>query len=167
MSSDEILMEAGIMRASALITTLPEDADNLFIVLTARYLNPTLNIISRASDEGSDTKLKIAGADNVIMPDKIGGAHMATLVISPDVVEMLSLMTLRNTAEFRVTEVPATRSVSLRELDLWKTCGCTLLGIKNHNSYTLNPPPDYHINQNERLIVMGSEEQIQKAREMV
>ncbi|MFN6040186.1 MAG: potassium channel family protein, partial [Bacteroidota bacterium] len=77
-TSDEVLIRAGILRAKALITTLPNDADNLFICLTARNLNPQLTIISRASEDSSDAKLRIAGANNVIMPDKIGGAHMAS-----------------------------------------------------------------------------------------
>lgn len=127
-TKDETLKQAGIERARAVICTMPVDADNLFAVITARQINPAITIISRASQDSSVSKLKFGGANNVIMPDKIGGAHMATLVMSPDVVELLSLMTSRNTAEFRVTEIAATRSVSLRELDLWKTCGCTLLG---------------------------------------
>ena len=86
---DEILLRAGILKAKALITTLPMDADNLFIVLTARTLNPKLTIISRASEDNSDKKLKLAGADNVIMPDKLGGAHMASLVMKPDVMEFV------------------------------------------------------------------------------
>lgn len=71
-TQDEVLLHAGVKRASALITTLPNDADNLFIVLSARNLNADLTIISRASDDNSDVKLKIAGANNVIMPDKVG-----------------------------------------------------------------------------------------------
>ena len=86
---DEVLLKAGILRAKALVTTLPVDADNLFIVLTARNLNPNLTIISRASEDNSDTKLKIAGANNVIMPDKVGGAHMASLIMKPDVIEFI------------------------------------------------------------------------------
>ena len=72
---DKTLERAGISRARALITTLPKDADNMFVVLTAREMNPNLLIITRASEENSDKKLRRAGADNVIMPDKIGGAH--------------------------------------------------------------------------------------------
>src|ERR1043165_9704414 len=71
---DETLLEAGIMKAKALVTTLPADADNLFVVLSACELNPKLKIISRASHDSSVRKLKTAGAGKVIMPDKIGGA---------------------------------------------------------------------------------------------
>jgi voltage-gated potassium channel len=164
---DEVLKEAGIERARAIIATMPVDADNLFMVLTARQLNPNIVIISRASQDSSVNKLRVAGANNVIMPDKIGGAHMATMVLIPDVAELLSLMGTRNTTEFKVEEITANNSSSLGELDLWKKCGCTLLGIKNKNNYTLNPQPDYFINEGERLIIMGSEYQIRKAKELV
>jgi len=166
-TKDEILKEAGIDRARAIICTMPIDADNLFAVITARQLNPSITIISRASQDSSVVKLKAGGASNVIMPDKIGGAHMASLVMIPDVVEILSLMTTRNTPEFRVAEIVSSRSVSLGELDLWKNCGCTLLGIKSKTSYTLNPTPDHFINSGERLIVMGNEEQIRQASKIV
>ena len=88
-TTDEILKRAGIERASNLITALPSDADNLFVVLTARQLNKNCKIISRATNESSYDKLKIAGADNVIMPDTVGGAHMASLIVNPDVMEFL------------------------------------------------------------------------------
>jgi voltage-gated potassium channel len=83
-TKDEMLLEAGIKNARALITTLPIDADNLFVVLSAKQLNAAITIISRASQDSSVNKLKIAGANNVIMPDKIGGTHMATLVLQGD-----------------------------------------------------------------------------------
>ncbi len=167
-TKDEVLLEAGIKNARALIITLPVDADNLFVVLTAKQLNPTLTVISRASQDSSVNKLKIAGATNVIMPDKIGGAHMATLVMLPDVVEMLSLMSIRNNSEFRVAELKAQKSISLGELDLWKKTNCTILGIKNENKhYSINPPASYFLNAGERLIVMGSDEQIAAAENIV
>jgi voltage-gated potassium channel len=166
-TKDEILKEAGIERARAIICTMPVDADNLFTVITSRQLNPGITIISRASQDSSVIKLKVSGATNVLMPDKIGGAHMASLVMIPDVVEMLSLMSTSNTKEFKVDEIVATRSVSLGEIDLWKNCGCTLLGIKDHNSYILNPSLSYCINKDERLIVMGSQKQIEKARKII
>lgn len=166
-TKDETLKDAGIGRARAIICTMPIDADNLFAVITARQLNPGITIISRASQDSSVLKLKVGGANNVIMPDKIGGAHMATLVMIPDVVEILSLMTTRNTPEFRVAEILTTRVISLGELDLWKNCGCTLLGIKSVTGYILNPPTDHFVNPNERLIVMGNEEQIRLASKMV
>jgi voltage-gated potassium channel len=81
-TEDHILELAGIKHAKGLIAALPDDAANVFIVLTARELNPTMKIISRASSDASESKLKRAGANNVIMPDRIGGTHMAALITS-------------------------------------------------------------------------------------
>jgi len=164
---DDTLLEAGLKNARALLSTLPNDADNLFVVLTARQQNPSVTIISRASQDTSVSKLKIAGANNVIMPDKIGGAHMATLVMIPDVLELVSLMTTRNNEYFRIAEVAVKSNYILGDLDIWKKTGCTSLGIKNKSGYLLNPPPDYAINANESLIVMGSEEQIARLKSQV
>ena len=167
-TKDEVLLEAGIKNARALIITLPVDADNLFVVLTAKQLNPGIKIISRASQDTSVKKLKIAGADNVIMPDKIGGAHMATLVMLPDVVEMLSIMSTQSNELFRVAEVQASKHISLGELNLWSKTNCTILGIKTQgNQYIVNPNAGYQITPGDRLIVMGSDVEIENAKNLV
>lgn len=167
-TKDEVLIAAGIEHARALISTLPVDADNLFVVLTARQLNAGLAIISRASQDSSLNKLKIAGANNVIMPDKIGGAHMATLVMLPDVVEMLSILSTRNNTQFRVAELKVKKSISLFDLDLWKKTNCTILGVKDDlTGYTINPSSAYCIQPGQRLIVMGSDEQVENAQMLV
>lgn len=163
-TKDETLKEAGIDHARAIIATMPVDADNLFTVLTARQLNPNITIISRASHDSSVGKLKIAGANNVIMPDKIGGAQMATLVLNPDVQEMISIMASRNNEQFKMAELMATKNNSLANLNLWSSTGCTLLAIKNGNEYILNPGPAYVIHGGERVILMGSEDQIEEAK---
>ncbi|MDB5280099.1 MAG: potassium channel protein [Ferruginibacter sp.] len=166
-TKDEILIEAGINKARALITTLPVDADNLFVVLSAKQLNPSVTIISRASQDSSVNKLKIAGASNVIMPDKIGGAHMATLIMMPDVMELLSMMSTKNNTQFRVAELKATKNISLNELDLWKKTNCTILGIKEENNYTMNPSAAFQLHTGLSIIVMGSDEQIEQAKNMI
>jgi voltage-gated potassium channel len=166
-TKDEVLIEAGINKARALISTLPVDADNLFVVLSAKQLNPGISIISRASQDSSVSKLKIAGASNVIMPDKIGGAHMATLIMLPDVVELLSMMSTKNNTQFRVAELKATKNISLNELDLWKKTNCTILGIKKDNNYTMNPSAAFQLYAGLSIIVMGSDEQIEHAKEII
>lgn len=167
-TKDEVLEQAGIMQARAIITTLPIDPDNLFVVLTAKQLNAQVKVISRASSDSSVSKLKIAGARNVIMPDKLGGAHMATLVMLPDVAEMLSLMTTRNSSEFRVVEIKSQKDISLYELDLWRRTNCSILGVKeDKKNYTLNPPTAYVLKPGQRVIIMGSEAQIEDARKLL
>ena len=93
---DEILLQSGVMKASSLICTLPTDADNLFIVLTAKQLNPKIKIISKASEETSYSKLELAGADNgIVLPNKIGGDHMASLVVVPGILEFVDNLIYR------------------------------------------------------------------------
>ncbi len=166
--TDEALIDAGIKHAKAVIATLPVDADNLFLVLSARQLNPSIKIISRATVNSSVQKLKIAGANNVIMPDKIGGAHMATLVLQPDVIEILSIMSTTSNPSFRMVELPVGKSIRLADLDLWQKTRCTIIGLKKtNNHYSINPSPDYTLAIGDSIIIMGSESDIKQARERV
>lgn len=166
-TNDEILLEAGIANASSIITSLPVDANNLFVVLTARQLNKNITIISRASQDSSVGKLKIAGATNVIMPEKVGGAQMATLVMIPDIVEFVSQLTTKNNADFKLAELEVTREAILHDLNLWQQSGCTVMGIKTNNEYLFNPQPLQNLFAGQRLIVMGSAEQIDRAKKMI
>jgi voltage-gated potassium channel len=160
-TQDDVLIEAGIQNAHAIIFALPDDADNLFGVLTARELNKNVLIVSRASKDSSMKKLKIAGADNVLMPDKLGGVHMATLVLSPDVKEFIDLLSSRTSDEFMIKEITATRSFVMHKAECWEKTGATILGIKKFdNEYILNPQPALEVREGWRLIVMGSVNQI-------
>ncbi|MER3499572.1 MAG: hypothetical protein C4308_13560 [Chitinophagaceae bacterium] len=109
-----------------MITALPDDADNVFIVLSARSFNPQLRIISRASDSSTVQKLKKAGADNVIMPDRIGGTHMATLVSKPDVVQFIDFLSGEEGEPIHMESVSydhlpaAIRDKSLKEVMNWR-----------------------------------------------
>src|SRR5690606_7013023 len=115
---------AGIHKASCLITALPDDADNLFVVLSSRQLNGNLRIISRASLETSQRKLILAGADKTIMPDKIGGDHMASLVVLPDLIEFMDQLSVEgqntiNLEEIAIEDLPSDyRYKSIVDLDL-------------------------------------------------
>jgi len=173
-TQDEILLKAGILRAKALITTLPVDADNMFIVLTARHLNPKLNIISRASDDGSDTKIKIAGADNVIMPDRIGGAHMASLVMKPDVMEFIDYVTAQggdnnNLEEISFDNIPEhLRNKTLKDLEIRNRSGANIIGFKTASGeYIINPSADTQIIPKAKIFVLGTPDQIKKLKELL
>ena len=173
-TQDEILLSAGIEKASALITTLPVDADNLFIVLTARALNPKLTIISRASDDNSDKKLKIAGANNVIMPDKIGGAHMAALVMKPDVIEFIDYITGQGGVAINLEEITFDnllehlQNKTIRDLEIRNKSGANIIGFKTANGeYIINPSADTKIIHDAKLFVLGTSEQIQKLKELL
>lgn len=172
-TQDEVLLKAGIEKARALITTLPIDADNLFIVLSARALNPKLTIISRASDDNSDRKLKTAGADNVIMPDKIGGAHMASLVLQPDVIEFVDFITGQGGDHIKLEEItfdslPAQfKNKSIKELEIRNKSGANIIGFRTETGeYIVNPSPDTIMIANAKLFVLGTSEQISKLKDL-
>ena len=170
---DETLLRAGIKNASNLITALPSDANNLFVVLTASQLNKKCKVISRASNESSYSKLKIAGASNVIMPDKLGGDHMASLVVTPDVIEFVDRLTIEgettaNLEEIAVDDLPKMYiNKTILDLDLRKETGCTVIGfIKPNQEYIINPEADCILIEGSRLIVLGRPEQIIKLRQL-
>ena len=168
-TSDEVLLSAGIDRASSLITTLPSDADNLYVVLSARQLNGECTIVSRASIDTSNRKLKVAGADNVIMPDKIGGAHMASLVVTPDIIEFIDRLSIEgesssNIEELVIENLPNEyKNKSIFDLDLRKRTGCTVIGFKTPGKeYIINPDASTKLVPKSKLIVIGNPEEIQK-----
>tara|TARA_B110000091_G_scaffold206660_1_gene243791 strand:+ start:368 stop:1366 length:999 start_codon:yes stop_codon:yes gene_type:complete len=170
---DETLLRAGIKNAATLITALPSDADNLFVVLTANQLNSTCKIISRASNESSYSKLKIAGASNVIMPDKLGGDHMASLVVTPDVIEFVDRLTIEgettaNLEEVAVDDLPKKYiNKTILDLDLRRETGCTVIGIRTPDrDYIINPEAATVLTIGSSLIVLGRPEQIIKLREL-
>tara|TARA_R110002073_G_scaffold40547_1_gene114798 strand:- start:1114 stop:2112 length:999 start_codon:yes stop_codon:yes gene_type:complete len=168
-TKDEVLEKAGITKAASLIIALPSDADNLYVVLSARQLNKELIIVSRASDDSSDSKLKIAGANNVIMPDKLGGDHMASLLVTPDIVEFVDKLSVdaqnaTHLEEIIVEKLPKEFLLkSIKDLDLRNKTGCSVIGFKTpENEYVINPEADTKLVPNSKLIVLGSAEQILK-----
>jgi voltage-gated potassium channel len=170
---DETLQRAGIEKASFLITALPSDADNLFVVLTASQLNKNCVIISRAEKESSYKKLKFAGAKNVIMPDKLGGDHMASLVTTPDVIEFVDRLTIEgettaNLEEIAVNDLPEKYiNKTILDLDLRKQTGCTVIGFRNPNKeYIINPEANIKLIADSQLIILGRPEQLLKLREL-
>ncbi|RXG29835.1 potassium channel family protein [Leeuwenhoekiella palythoae] len=167
-NEDEVLVQAGVKRASTLISALPDDSDNLFVVLSARQINPDLKIISRASEETTYQKLKFAGADNVIMPDKIGGDHMASLVVVPDLVEFLDNLQVATEGRVNVQQVtfeavcPDLKTRSIRDIDLRNKTGCSIIGYKSADGdYIINPEASLKLERGCILIVIGRPEQIE------
>ncbi len=166
---DEILLKAGIEKASTLICATPSDADNLFVVLSARQMNKNLKIISRASEETSYKKMKLAGADNVIMPDKIGGDHMASLVVVPDLVEFLDNLTVSGQEDsINVEQIPfekmcpTGKEQAIQDLDVRKKTGCSIIGYRSpKGEYIVNPEPSLILQKNSKLILIGRPNQIE------
>jgi len=173
-NEDEVLVEAGIERASTVICALPSDADNLFIVLSARQIKQSLKIISRATEETSYQKLKLAGADNVIMPDKIGGDHMASLVVVPDLVEFLDNLSVSGEHDsINVEQIPFEKICkdgmehAIVELDVRKKTGCSIIGYRTpEGAYIVNPEPSLVVKKGSKLIMIGRPNQIEKLKQL-
>ncbi len=169
-TNDEVLIDAGIKNAHTLLSTLSTDADNLFVVLSAKQINPGLNIISRASNERAKRKMKLAGATNVIMPEIIGGDYMASLVVTPDLVEFLNRLSMEdsgeknNLVEIYFEELPKKyQGKSIADLDLRKKTGCNVIGFKtNDNQYHINPAADTVLEKDTAIIVLGQPYQIEQ-----
>ena len=168
-TDDASLLKAGIEKAKNLVTALPSDADNLYVVLSSRQLNAQATIVSRATDESSQKKLIIAGANHVIMPDKIGGDHMASLLVTPDLVEFVNRISLdgersANLEEISVEDLPKHYLLkSIRDLDLRRKTGCSVIGfITGEGDYIVNPSSDTVLKAKSNLILLGRPDQIAK-----
>lgn len=164
---DEVLISAGINCAKALITSLPKDAENVFVVLTAREINKELNIISRASDESSELKLRRAGANRVIMPEKIGGSHMAKMVMAPDIIDFFTMLSSHGGVSVNFEEIDLQKlgiaqiKNTINDLDIRRNTGANVIGLKKVNGeYLVNPAPDTSLEDVYSLILLGDEEQL-------
>lgn len=173
-TKDKNLEKAGIDRAKALISTMPVDSENLYVILSAREKNSNLLLISRASQMNSVHKLRVAGADNVIMPDKVGGAHMASLVAMPDVVEFLDHISIQgadsiNLEEISLDQFPAAMNKStLGQIVEHNRIGVNVVGLKRSNGeYEINPGPDTELDGTCKLFVLGTTEQIRALNRMI
>ncbi|MCX8052472.1 MAG: cation:proton antiporter [Armatimonadetes bacterium] len=171
-SEDEVLLRAGIKRAKGLISVEPTDEDNVFVVLTARVLNPKLFIVARSILVENEAKLQRAGADRVMSPYILGGRRMAAAVTQPDALDLMDL--LLHTAQVDVglgrAQVAAGGPAdgrSLGEIDLWRNCGVTVLAVKRDGQLLANPSPDCTLNGGDELIMMGSKQQLEAASETV
>jgi voltage-gated potassium channel len=164
-SSDEVLISAGIKKAKALISVLPTDEENLFVVITAHEINPKLTIISRAINFNTIKKLKTAGASNVIMPDKISGQHMASMIARPNTVEFMDYLMLDKNKNVLLEEVscrgiPETRPTTIKQLQ--DSDNINIIGLKKKDGgYVLNPGQELIITCDDILFVLGKNTDIQ------
>jgi len=169
-AQDDILLRAGVDRAKGLIAVASTDEENVFIVLSARGINPGLNIVARSIREENEDKLRRAGANHVMSPYILGGRRMAAVVTRPGVMDFLDLVihSEQFDTEIGYVDVPAGAvyaNRTLRELALWQTCGVLVLAVERPGGNLLaNPGPDFTVCERDKLIIMGSAQQIDAAR---
>ncbi len=166
-TADDVLISAGINDAKSIITTLSKDADNLYVVITARELNKQINIISRAANVSTEKKLKAVGANHVVMPEGVGGAHMATLVMSPNIVEFLEFISVEGSSNINLEEIEVSQitdnseNMQLKDLALRQITGCSIIGLKTpEGEYIINPGAETIITHHSKLFVLGKPEEI-------
>jgi len=158
---DHTLKEAGIESARGLISVLPNDAENLFVVLSARVLNPNILIVSRAVEEGSEQKLLRAGANKVVSPYHIGGLRMAHTVLKPTVVDFIEFTTRSGNIELQMQEVTVQEGsrligMSLESCEVGDDMGAIIVAIKQATGETkFNPTHQSVIKAGDILIVLG------------
>ncbi len=172
-TQDETLIKAGVKSAANMIVATADDADNLFITLSAKNLNPRLRIVTRANREENVIKLKRAGATEVILPNVIGGLRMASLAIRPSVVSFLDIVTHHGEIDLRLEEVEVPKDSPfhgklLKELDIPKKTGVIVIGIRREDgSFILNPTSTTMVLEGDKLIIIGTKEQAEKLKRMV
>jgi len=166
---NHILEEAGITTAAGLVSTLRSDADNLYVVLTARSLNKDILLISRVEMPEAESKLKMVGVDKVISPHRIAGRQMANLLFRPGVYEFIDVGMARDIPDYQISEVVIREGSSLsgktiKESRLHEITGVTILSIKkvNEDAYTANPPSDTRIEYGDKVLLIGTTEQLAK-----
>jgi voltage-gated potassium channel len=160
-TKDEVLKEAGIERAKGLISVLPSDAENLYVVLSARGLKPDLRIVARAGEEGSEQKLLRAGADRVVSPYHIGGLRIAHTVLKPAVVDFIEFATKSGNIDLQMEEISIEKDSSLAGLTLdeggfGRELGIIVVAIKQPTGeMKFNPTFRTTVKAGDTLIALG------------
>lgn len=170
---DDSLREAGVLRAKGLIAALPSDAENLFVILSAKTLKTTLTVVTRVSEEEAGEKLRRAGADTVFTPYTMAGRQLADALLRPHVVEFLDFA--RSTIGPKVTIeqvcVAPKGGLSrkpLEQLSELRKSGVLVLAIRRQGGEIIfNPPPEAEISSGDFLIVMGERSSLQKLEQIL
>jgi voltage-gated potassium channel len=162
---DETLIEAGIERARGLASCLPDDADNLYVVLTARTLNPTLHIVARAVEESAEPKLVRAGANRVVAPTIIGSHRMAQALLKPAVADFMDSITAESLdLGFEQVEVAQGSQLAghkLRDTTIRSELEIVVVAIRRSGGDMLfNPSGETEIKEGDMLIAIGRGESL-------
>jgi len=166
-TDDTVLERAGIGRARGLAATLPEDKDNVFVSITARALNPRLNIAAKMTEDSAESKLKRAGANHIVSPSLIGGMRLASELVRPSVVQFLDRM---RSQDLRVEEVAIPEGSDLvgsplRSTQIRHQTNALVMAVREPDgSYSYNPGPDFTLLAGHTLVVLCKSEDIQRLR---
>jgi voltage-gated potassium channel len=169
---DEQLQRAGLERARGLVVASDDDADNLYITLSARNARPDLQIVARASDEDARKKLELAGADRVVMPYTAAGRTMANLVLRPQVSAFLDTVTTSagpdlHMAEIEVHDTCASAGQSIRDLHVRRETGAIIVALrKRDGTFDTTPEPEAVIEPGDVIVGVGTTEELRKLEDL-
>jgi voltage-gated potassium channel len=167
-TQDKILIQAGIKRAKGIVCVLPSDAENLYVILTAKELNQKIYIISRSEEEESEHRLLRAGADRVMSPYTLGGVRMAMAILRPAMLDFIEITTRQQSLELRMEEISVCEkspfiSQSLEDSGIRKRYGLIIVAVKKESGKMIfNPMANYIIAEGDRLIAMGEDENVKQ-----
>jgi voltage-gated potassium channel len=172
-TDEQALHEAGVERATGLVACLSDDSLNLLVTLTARSLNPNLHIVARANRPENEIKLKRAGANRVAMPYQIGGYHMASMALRPNVVDYMDIMSKSGATELEVEEMLVSEHSRLAGKRLGKglaegEIGATVIAINGVDGTSrVRPTGKEIIYPGDRLIILGAKHDLTAASELI
>lgn len=172
-TEEEVLQMANIKQAKGIISSLPTDVDNVFVVLTARTMNRDLYIISRAIDKHAPNKLKRAGANKTISANEIGGRRMAAQMLRPSVVSFLEIVTSIDDVQLDLQDVIIGKNSEiagqeLKHLRIPDRFGLVVIATKKFGqaSMILNPKSDLILNSGDAMLVLGNNTQVNELRKI-
>ncbi len=169
-TEEEVLLLAGVQRAKVIVTTLPSDADNVFITLTARNLNRGLHIIARGELRTTEKKLLQAGADRVVLPAAAAALRMAAMIMRPSTIELIELVAGRHTAEVCIDELTISSQSplvgqSIRQSEARARYGLLIVAVRRADgNLVFNPDVDTQFEVGDAVIAMGREDGVERFR---
>lgn len=165
-TEDEILIAAGIEKARGLVSAIPSEADNVYLTLSARQLNPAIKIIARSDNEGAIKKLYRAGANRVICPHRLGGMRMALSILRPNVVDFMELESTGQDLDISIEEIIVPQGskldgVQLKDSDLKGKLDLMVVAIKKPDKgIHYNPSANMKIEMGDILVLLGRKENL-------
>ncbi|MEA1903197.1 MAG: potassium channel protein [Actinomycetota bacterium] len=168
---NDVLELAGVHSAKALIACVADDSDNLVIALSVKALRPELRVICRATEQRSERKLRLAGADAVVAPQAVGAERLALMAIQPELAQIVDVVIGGNPVEFHVEELDITHDcavdgMTLRKCGIREATGAMVLAVEG-DEVVVNPGPETPLNVGDRLVVVGTRDQVDKAAKFV
>jgi voltage-gated potassium channel len=170
---NDVLELAGVDSAQALIACVADDSDNLVIALSVKALRPELRVICRATELESERKLRLAGADAVVAPQAVGAERLAMMALQPELAQIFDIVVNGSPVEFRVEELDIAAECkvagkTIRDSGIRQESGALILAVEGGpQTLVINPGPDLRLMPGERLVVVGTKDQVDRAADLL